>query len=154
MHVHTFTLQIMCGLVSAQADVFKQRALTCGPYRGVLGLLGQVPLFDCMIFMILGQYVRTRERLRCVSKRVRAAKVPVFPQVPFSSTSVDLEQERREQWNGCSQSFHNLRERERPSMLWEFPQNLKTLLSDLKSHMPATRSHLRELKPSSKTLHT
>jgi len=43
-------------------------------------------------------------------------------------------------------------ERERPSELWEFPQNLKTHLSDLKSHMPPTRSHLWELKPSSKTV--
>lgn len=129
-------------LVSTQTNMFKQRALTCGPYRGVLGLLGQVFLFDCTIFMTGGQYMRTRERLRCVSERVRAAKVPVFPQVPFSSSSEDLEQERREQWNGCSQSFHDLRERERPSVLWEFPQNLKTHLSDLKSHMPPTRSHL------------
>ncbi len=33
----------------------------------------------------------------CVSERVMAAKLPVSPQVPFSSTSEDLEQERREQ---------------------------------------------------------
>lgn len=112
------------GPVSTQTNMFKQRALTCGPYRGVLGLLGQVFLFDCTIFMTRGQYMRTRERLRCVSERVRAAKVSVFPQVPFSSTSEDLEQERREQWNGCSQSFHDLRERD-PPCSGNFPRTLK-----------------------------
>lgn len=81
-------------------------------------------------------YRKTRERL---GERERAAKVPVFPQVPFSSTSEDLEQERGEQWNGCS-VFHNLKERERTSMLWEFPTNLITLLLDLKSHMLVTHT--------------
>lgn len=36
--------------------------------------------------------------------------------------------------------FHNLRERESTSILWEFPTNLITLLLDLKSHMPVTHT--------------
>ncbi len=68
MHMHTFALQAMCdyGPVSTQTNMFKQRALACGPYRGVLGVLGQDLLYDCTIFMTGGQHMRTRERLRCV----------------------------------------------------------------------------------------
>lgn len=144
----------MCdyGLVSTQTNMFKQRALTCGPYRGVLGLLGQVFPFDCTIFMTGGQYMRTRERLRCVCFRM--SEGGQSPCIPPGTIFLNL------WWLGAGKERTVERmlpefswfERERPSELWEFPQNLKTHLSDLKSYMPPTRSHLWELKPSSKTV--
>ncbi len=90
MHMHTFALQAMCdyGLDSTQTNKFKQRALTCGPYRGVQELLGQVLLFDCTIFMTGGQHMGTREILWCVC--VRASEGGQTPCIPSGTIFLNL----------------------------------------------------------------